>query len=85
MKKQLTQKMVKTPIGEAVVMTRCEFEAIADEKFTPTIVVIAGEDVGYYNSYTCLSSYYFGGGTCRCISHSPKVWEAFDPSTGKFL
>ena len=80
-----TKKTVKTALGEAVVMKREDFEKIEDEKFTPTIVVIAGEGIGYYNSYTCLSSYYFGSGTCRCISHSPKVWDAFDPSTGKFL
>ena len=80
-----TKKTVKTPIGEAVVMTREDFEKIEDEKFTPAIVVIDGENIGYYNTFTCYSSYYFGGGTCRCISHSPKVWDAFDPSTGKFL
>ena len=80
-----TKKTVKTPIGEAVVMTREDFEKIEDEKFTPAIVVIQGEDVGYYNTFTCYSSYYFGSGTCRCISHSPKEWEAFDPETGRFL
>jgi prepilin signal peptidase PulO-like enzyme (type II secretory pathway) len=79
-----TKKTVKTPIGEAVLMTRREFEAIADEKFTPSLVVVEDEGIGYYNSYTCLSSYFFGG-NCRCISHRPKVWDAFDPSTGKWL
>ena len=81
MKKQLTQK---TPWGEAVVMKREDFEKIEDEKFTPAIVVIEDEWIGYYNTFTCYSSYYWGG-NCRCISHRPKVWEAFDPSTGKFL
>ena len=80
-----TKKTVKTPIGEAVIMTREDFEKVSDEKFSPSIVVIAGENVGYYNSFTCYNSYYFGGGTCRCISHRPKVWEPFDPHTGKWL
>jgi len=80
-----TKKTVKTPIGEAVVMSRHDFDIIADEKFTPSLVVIEGENIGYYNSFTCYNSYYFGSGTCRCISHSPKVWEAFDPETGRFL
>jgi len=83
MKKQL-EKTIATPWGEAVVMTRREFEAIADEKFTPAIVVIEDEWIGYYNTFTCYSSYYWGG-NCRCISHRPKVWEAFDFFTGKWL
>ncbi len=83
--KQLTMKTIQTPLGEAVVMTRCEFDAIADEKFTPAIVVVEDEWIGYYNSFTCYNSYYFGSGTCRCISHRPKVWEAFDFFTGKWL
>lgn len=79
-----TKKTAKTPYGVAVVMTREDFEKIEDEKFTPAIVIIAGEGIGYYNSYTCYNSYYWGG-NCNCISHSPKVWEIFDPETGKFL
>ena len=83
--KQLKQKTMETPLGEAVIMSRDEFNIVSEEKYSPTIVVIEGENIGYYNTFTCYSSYFFGGGTCRCISHSPKVWEAFDPSTGKFL
>ena len=84
MKKQFKQRTMKTPIGEAVIMTRGDFEIVSDEKFSPSIVVIAEENIGYYNSFTCYNSYYWGG-TCRCISHRPKVWEPFDPKTGKWL
>ena len=84
MKKQLTQKTIETPFGVAVVMKREDFEKIIDEKFTPSLVVIEDEWIGYYNTFTCYSSYYWGG-NCRCISHRPKVWEAFDPETGRFL
>ena len=79
------EKTMKTAFGEAVVMTREDFEIVSDEKYSPSLVVIEGENIGYYNTFTCYNSYYFGSGTCRCISHRPKVWEAFDPSTGKFL
>ena len=79
------QKTMETPLGEAVVMSRDDFDIVSDEKYSPSLVVIEGENVGYYNTFTCYNSYYFGSGTCRCISHSPKVWEAFDPSSGKFL
>ena len=84
MKKQL-EKTIATPWGEAVIMSRDDFDIVSDEKYSPSLVVIEGENIGYYNSFTCLNSYFFGGGTCRCISHPPKVWEPFDPSTGKFL
>ena len=79
------QKTMETPLGEAVVMSRDDFDIVSDEKYSPSLVVIEGENVGYYNTFTCYNSYYFGSGTCRCISHSPKVWEAFDPETGRFL
>ena len=79
------QKTMETPLGEAVVMSRDDFDIVSDEKYSPSLVVIEGENVGYYNTFTCYNSYYFGSGTCRCISHSPKVWEAFDPDTGRFL
>ena len=79
------EKTMKTAFGEAVVMSRDEFNIVSEEKYSPSIVVIDGEDVGYYNTFTCFNSYYFGGGTCRCISHRPKVWESFNTSTGKFL
>ena len=84
MMKELRQKTIETPFGVAVVMKREDFEKIIDEKFTPSLVVIEDEWIGYYNTFTCYSSYYFGG-TCRCISHRPKVWEAFDFFTGKWL
>jgi hypothetical protein len=79
-----TKKTTKTALGEAVVMSRDDFDIVSDEKYSPTIVVVEEENIGYYNSFTCYNSYYWGG-NCRCISHSPKVWEAFDPETGRFL
>lgn len=78
------EKTMKTAFGEAVVMSRDDFNIVSDEKYSPTIVVIEEEGIGYYNTFTCYSSYYWGG-NCNCISHSPKVWEPFDPETGKFL
>jgi hypothetical protein len=66
----------------AEIMSIEEFEKIKGNKYTPSFVYI-NDEVAFYNDYTCLSSYKFGG-TCNCINHSPKHWMKFNPRTGEW-
>lgn len=65
---------------EAEEMTKEEFDKIKPQRDTPDVVKISEEEA-YYNNYTCISSYRYGG-TCNCISHPTKEWIKFNPTTG---
>lgn len=63
-------------VADCDAMTRDEFDSISGDKFTPDLVYITDEGKLLYNEFTCTSSYRYGG-TCNCISHSPKKWINF--------
>jgi hypothetical protein len=69
--------MVETISGyvyaEATYMTWKEFCAVREELDSPEVVLIKGSGEVWYNDFTCLSSWKFGG-TCRCINHPAKSW-----------
>jgi hypothetical protein len=67
---------------DAETMSMEKFDRIKGDKYTPSFVYI-DDKVAFYNDYTCLSSYKFGGG-CNCINHPPKRWRKFNPKTGEW-
>ena len=68
-------------VFDAETMTSEEFKEVKGKKDTTGFVYLTDKDVAYYNNYTCLSSYRYGG-NCNCISHPSKHWTKFNPHTG---
>lgn len=62
---------------EMPVMTRAEFEDIADEKYPPETVLV--DDKVYHCIHTCLGGY---DGTCRCINHPRRTWATYFKGEG---
>ena len=63
-------------IADCAFMNDNEYEVIRMNRDTPDLVYNTDTGKLLYNSFTCTSSYRYGG-TCNCISHSPKIWTDF--------